>query len=81
MIRLPIPSLTGLATERLVFRRLVPSDADWWMDYMNNAEAIRFMPFKLGDRADCEMMIQRSLERYAKDRSGLNAILDRKSVV
>ena len=75
MIRLPIPSLTGLATERLVFRRLVPSDADWWMDYMNNAEAIRFMPFKLGDRADCEMMIQRSLERYAKDRSGLNAIL------
>ena len=45
------------------------------MDYINNAEAIRFMPFKLGDRADCEMMIQRSLERYAKDGSGLNAIL------
>lgn len=75
MIRLPIPSLDGLTTERLIFRRLALSDVDWWMDYINDATAIRFMPFKLGERADAQLMIQRSLERYANDGSGLNAVL------
>jgi RimJ/RimL family protein N-acetyltransferase len=51
------------------------------MEYINNAEAIRFMPFKLGERADCELMIRRSLDRYAKDGSGLNAVLLREGHV
>jgi ribosomal-protein-alanine N-acetyltransferase len=75
MIQLPIPPLEGLTTERLAFRRLVPSDVEWWMEYINNAEAIRFMPFKVGSRSDAGTMIQRSLDRYASDGSGLNAIL------
>ena len=75
MIRLPIPSLEGLTTERLIFRKLVSSDVDWWMDYINDATAIRFMPFKLGERANAQLMIERSLERYANDGSGLNAVL------
>lgn len=45
------------------------------MDYINSAEAIRFMPFTLGNRADCVAMIQRSLDRYAADGSGLHAVL------
>lgn len=79
MIRLPIPSLEGLLTERLLFRRLVPGDVDGWMDYINSAEAIRFMPFTRGDRADAAAMIQRSLDRYATDGSGLNALTLRTS--
>ena len=75
MIKLPIPSLEGLMTERLRFRRLVPDDIAWWMDYMNSAEAIRFMPFTLGSRSDGERMIQRAMERYAEDGSGLHAIV------
>lgn len=75
MMRLPIPSLEGLTTERLVFRRLAFSDVDWWMDYINDAVAIRFMPFKRGERDDAQLMVQRSIERYAKDGSGLNALL------
>ncbi len=75
MITLPIPSLAGLKTERLFFRRLDLRDADWWMGYINDARAIRFMPFTLGSRTDCELMIQRSLERYANDGSGLNALM------
>ncbi|MBK9147334.1 MAG: GNAT family N-acetyltransferase [Flavobacteriales bacterium] len=74
MIVLPIPSLAGLTTERLRFRPLSLTDADWWMEYLNDAEAIRFMPFTLGSRADCEAMIQRSLDRYATDGSGLHAV-------
>jgi len=75
MIAGPIPSLSGLRTERLVFRRLIASDVDWWMDYINDSTAIRFMPFTRGSRADCELMIQRSLDRYTQDGSGLNAVL------
>ena len=75
MITLPIPDLSGLRTERLTFRRLTPADVDWWMGYINDATAIRFMPFTVGSRADCALMIQRSIDRYAKDGSGLNALL------
>lgn len=75
MITLPIPSLDGLKTERLTFRHLRLADADWWMAYINDATAIRFMPFTLGSRADCELMIRRAMDRYVKDGSGLNALL------
>ena len=44
------------------------------MDYINSAEAIRFMPFTVGSRADCTAMIQRSLDRYTEDGSGLHAV-------
>lgn len=75
MVKLPIPTLEGLRTERLTFRRLAPADVDWWMAYINDATAIRFMPFTLGSRADCALMIQRSLDRYAQDGSGLHALI------
>lgn len=75
MITLPIPSLENLRTERLTFRRLTLDDVDWWMGYINDAAAIRFMPFTIGSRADSEGMIRRSIDRYAKDGSGLNALL------
>lgn len=74
MIQLPIPSLDGLSTERLHFRTLVLEDVEWWMDYINSPDAIRFMPFTLGSRTDCIAMIQRSLDRYAEDGSGLHAV-------
>ncbi|MBS1942314.1 MAG: GNAT family N-acetyltransferase [Bacteroidetes bacterium] len=76
-ITLPIPSLEGITTERLVFRHPVLEDHVWWMEYMNNAEAIRFMPFTLGSEADCEAFIQRSIDRIARDGSCLNVITDR----
>ncbi len=78
-ILLPIPSLEGLTTERLTFRHPVLEDRTWWMEYINNAEAIRFMPFILGSEVDCEAFIQRSLDRIARDGSCLNVITDRAS--
>jgi RimJ/RimL family protein N-acetyltransferase len=75
MVKLPIPTLHGLRTERLTFRRLSKADADWWMGYINDAIAIRFMPFTQGSRADCEAMIKRSLDRYDQDGSGLHALV------
>ncbi|MBK8339851.1 MAG: GNAT family N-acetyltransferase [Flavobacteriales bacterium] len=77
MLRLPIPSLEGLATDRLLFRRPTMDDREWWMEYINNEEAIRFMPFTVGSEADCTFFIQRSLDRIARDGSCLNVISER----
>ncbi len=76
---LPIPSMEGIRTERLTFRQPVLEDRIWWMEYIDNAEAIRFMPFTLGSETDCEGFIQRSLDRIARDGSCLNVITDRAS--
>ena len=74
MLTLPIPSLEGLTTERLTFRRPSLDDCSWWMEYMNNAEAIRFMPFTVGSETDCTAFVQRSLDRIARDGSCLNVV-------
>lgn len=77
MLTLPIPSLEGLVTERLILRHPVMDDSSWWMEYMNNAEAIRFMPFTLGSEAHCAAFVQRSLDRIARDGSCLNVVSER----
>lgn len=66
----------GVATERLLFRTATMEDHSWWMEYMNDAAAIRFMPFTVGSEEDCRFFIQRTLDRYANDGSGLNAIIE-----
>jgi [ribosomal protein S5]-alanine N-acetyltransferase len=72
----PFPSMHGVATERLRFRSVTLEDRHWWMEYINSADAIRFMPFSVGSEADCRSFIQRALDRYATDGSGLHAIIE-----
>ncbi len=79
MITLPIPALNGCTTERLLFRMVTMDDVSWWMEYINSAEATRFMPFTAGSETDAHAFIQRSLDRYITDGSGLNAIIEQAS--
>jgi len=79
MPSLPIPSLAGLTTERLVFRHATLLDGEWWMEYHNSAEAIKFMPFSLGSEKDCTQFIQWTLGRIARDGSCLNVVSERVS--
>lgn len=76
MIKLPIPSLEGQVTERLIFRRPTMDDRGWWMEYISDPEAIRFMPFT-GSEADGEGFIQWAIDRAARDGSGLHVITER----
>lgn len=69
--------MEGLTTERLLFRRPLLMDRSWWMEYMNHAEAVRFMPFTVGSEPDCANFIQRSLDRIERDGSCLNVVSDR----
>lgn len=71
-----IPSMHGVTTERLVFRHTSMDDVSWWMEYINSAEAIRFMSLTVGSEASCREFIQRSIDRRATDGSGLNAIME-----
>ena len=80
MLTLPVPSLEGLTTDRLIFRQPTMADRAWWMEYHNNAEAIRFMPFVLGSEADCKQFIQWTLDRIPRDGTCLNAILEKESL-
>jgi len=66
----------GVNTERLVFRHTSMDDLSWWMEYINSAEAIRFMPLTVGSEASCREFIQRSMDRRVTDGSGLNAIIE-----
>jgi RimJ/RimL family protein N-acetyltransferase len=74
---LPIPSMQDHGTERLLFRLTSMDDLAWWMEYINSAEALRFMALTVGSEASCREFIQRSLDRRATDGSGLNAIVER----
>jgi RimJ/RimL family protein N-acetyltransferase len=69
--------MDGVTTERTLFRHSAMEDIAWWMEYINSAAAIRFMPFTVGSEADCRAFIQRSLDRRVNDGSGLNAIIER----
>lgn len=77
MPSLPIPSLAGLTTERLIFRHATLEDAEWWMEYHNSAEAIKFMQFALGSERDCKQFIQWTLDRIPRDGSCLNVVSER----
>lgn len=67
--------MNGHTTDRLLFRHTSMDDMSWWMEYINSAEAIRFMPLTLGSEASCREFIQRSIDRRAADGSGLNAVI------
>lgn len=71
-----VPSMDGVTTERLRFRHATLEDRGWWMEYMRDSEAIRFMSFRVGSEEDCTTFIQRTLDRRVRDGSGLNAVIE-----
>jgi RimJ/RimL family protein N-acetyltransferase len=66
----------GVTTERLLFRAISMDDRHWWMEYINSADAIRFMSLTVGSEDSCREFIQRALDRQRTDGSGLNAIIE-----
>ena len=74
-----IPSMHGFTTGRLLFRAVSMDDRHWWMEYINSADAIRFMSLTVGSEDSCREFIQRALDRQRTDGSGLNAIIEQAS--
>ncbi|MFZ1330612.1 MAG: GNAT family N-acetyltransferase [Flavobacteriales bacterium] len=76
MIKLPVPSLNKLTTERLVFRTPTMEDRSWWMEFINSKKALQFLGLKVGDPASCTFFIQKSLDRIPRDGTCLNAVIE-----
>ena len=74
MINLPIPSLEESCTDRLRFRKAREADAELWLEYINNAEAVRFMHLELTGIDAARQFIQWSFARYGRDGSGLHSL-------
>jgi RimJ/RimL family protein N-acetyltransferase len=77
MIPLPLPSLEGLATERLLFRRLHNDDRSWWSAFLEQPEAVRFLFMQPGDPANVVTWFERTFQRYHEYGTGLMVVVDR----
>ena len=69
----------AIATERLEMRPLVFEDYQWWLPFMKDPQAIRFLLFSDDwtpeDRAKAWM--ERQLKRYEDEQFGLTALIDK----
>ena len=69
--------MEGHTTERLIFRTPSMNDCDWWMEFINSPECLKFLGLKVGDPASCQFFIQKSLDRIPRDGTCLNAVIER----
>ncbi len=77
MIRLPLPSLEELTTERLRFRLLNDNDRGWWSRFLGHPEAMRYLYMQPGDPANGTMWFERTYKRYREYGTGLMVVEDR----
>ena len=70
-----------LESNRLVTRFLTIEDIDIWADFYADKDAVEFFPsFGLTTNIDrARHMIEKQLERYAKQRFGHQALIDKKT--
>lgn len=77
MIRLPLPSLDGLTTERLRFRRLTNGDRIWWSSFLDEPEALRYLFMHPGHPTNVSTWFDRTFQRYHEYGTGLMVVEDR----
>ncbi len=68
-------------SERLLFRKLLHSDFDKWIEFMENPESTAFMWLTdSSDPADkCDVWFERVFSRYAINKGGMNVLIDKKT--
>jgi [ribosomal protein S5]-alanine N-acetyltransferase len=67
----------GLRSDRLLTRFLTADDSEEWISFLENPEATKFFPATKVDVKERSIdWIQRQLDRYAKSRYGLQALVN-----
>jgi ribosomal-protein-alanine N-acetyltransferase len=71
----------SLTTQRMITRKLVPSDQAVWSDFLADPESSMFLSSNDFPTASDHAVfwIKKQLERYESGRYGLHALLDRRS--
>lgn len=72
--------LENQTSERLVFRRLKPSDFDDWLPFYHNPKSTQFWEGLPTDPiVACKTQFDRAFERYENNLGGMNAIISKAS--
>jgi [ribosomal protein S5]-alanine N-acetyltransferase len=66
-------------SERLLFRKLLPSDFDKWVEFMKNPESTEYMWLTdSSDPADkCKVWFDRVFSRYEINKGGMNVLINK----
>jgi len=68
--------LEGMETERLIFRKILPSDFDSWLPFHEDPRSTQYWEGLPKDPImACTEQFQRFFERYEKDLGGMNALI------
>ncbi|NHF57973.1 GNAT family N-acetyltransferase [Flavobacteriaceae bacterium TP-CH-4] len=72
--------LDGLETERLLFRKLLPSDFDAWLPFHEDSRTSAFWSGLPKDPNEaCQQDFKRTFYRYSNDLGGRQALIHRKN--
>src|SRR5436190_836071 len=75
-------SLEGQETDRLIFRKLVESDFDSWLEFCKDDESIKYISLlsNLNEpRERCNAWFERVFNRYENGLGGMNVLIDKAS--
>lgn len=72
--------LDGYATTRLSFRKVSSSDFQDWLKFFQDPQtSIHWVEEKVTAEIACENWYQKQLNRYATDKGGMNAVIEKHS--
>ena len=72
--------LEGQSTDRLLFRRIDPSDFQHWLKFFQDPRtSIHWVEEKISPELTCENWYQKQQWRYENDKGGLNALVEKTS--
>ncbi|MEX0314499.1 MAG: GNAT family N-acetyltransferase [Allomuricauda sp.] len=68
--------LENQTTERLLFRKILPSDFDTWLPFYDNPKSTEFWEGLPSDPVEaCKVQFNRIFERYKEGSGGMNALI------
>lgn len=72
--------LNGEYSERLLFRKVLPSDFDAWLPFYKNPESTRFWEgLPQAPIEACQRQFDRIFERYEQNLGGMNALIHKET--
>jgi [ribosomal protein S5]-alanine N-acetyltransferase len=71
--------LDNQETKRLLFRRLLPSDFETWVEFMKDPSSTEFipMPDNSSPVEKCKVWFDKIFYRYENNKGGLNVLIDK----
>ncbi|MCB0371634.1 MAG: GNAT family N-acetyltransferase [Muricauda sp.] len=72
--------LENQASERLIFRKLEPSDFGYWLPFYHNPKSTQYWEGLPTDPVEaCQVQFDRIFERYDQDLGGMNALISKET--